>query len=91
MASDLLRQRSGSISSNTSIDDTEKAFQIVIKQLLQATVFIGYYKERRFVELLNDYRDVIVISDNDLKIKQNLSAVLKRIELHYKMKGKLSI
>lgn len=50
------------------------------KQMLKNTIFIGTFHEKRFVECLDAYRDVVCISSNEADFIQNLVAVKKRIE-----------
>lgn len=50
------------------------------KQMLKNTIFIGTFHEKRFVECLNSYRDVVSISNDETDFIQNLVTVKKRIE-----------
>lgn len=50
------------------------------KQMLKNSIFIGTFHEKRFVEPLNAYRDVVAISTEETEFIENLIAVKKRIE-----------
>ncbi|KAJ8917197.1 hypothetical protein NQ315_012689 [Exocentrus adspersus] len=50
------------------------------KLMLKNSVFIGMFQEKRFVEQLNSYRDVITVAHQEDKFITNLLAVKKRIE-----------
>ncbi|XP_021933071.1 uncharacterized protein LOC110836299 isoform X2 [Zootermopsis nevadensis] len=68
-----------------SRDITEdQEIQIFVKQLLINRVFQGYYEERRFVESLSSYRDVVLISTLEYDLKKDLDTVIKRLEKFYK-------
>lgn len=50
------------------------------KQMLKNSLFVGNFQEKRFVESLNSYRDVIQIAQDETDFITNLMAVKKRIE-----------
>lgn len=50
------------------------------KQMLKNSIFIGTFREKRFVENLKAYRDVVTISNDETEFIENLMAVKKRIE-----------
>lgn len=53
------------------------------KQMLKNSIFIGTFHEKRFVESLNAYRDVVSISNDETELIENLIAVKKRIEREF--------
>lgn len=53
------------------------------KQMLKNSIFIGTFHEKRFVESLNAYRDVVSISGDETELIENLIAVKKRIECEF--------
>lgn len=53
------------------------------KQMLKNSIFIGTFHEKRFVESLNAYRDVVSISGDETDLIENLIAVKKRIEREF--------
>ncbi|XP_044738472.1 uncharacterized protein LOC123300066 [Chrysoperla carnea] len=73
---------SGTITSYNS-NDIEKLFRVSIKQILQARIFLGDFQERRHIELLSAYRDVIVVSNTENELIEALDEVIKRLYTHY--------
>lgn len=54
------------------------------KSLLLSRIFVATYLENRYVQSLNEYRDVIRIHDDEKDLLQTLSIVKKRIESQYR-------
>lgn len=61
----------------------ERNVRIFAKQMLQGRLFLGHFQERRFVEPLQAYRDVIIINDED-KFKNDIELVRKRLKNFYR-------
>lgn len=53
------------------------------KQMLKNSIFIGTYQEKRFVECLKEYRDVVTISNDETEFIENVIAVKKRLESEF--------
>lgn len=53
------------------------------KQMLKNTLFIGTFHEKRFVNCLNGYRDVVSISGDEKEFIQNLVTVKKKMEREF--------
>lgn len=53
------------------------------KQMLKNSVFMGTFHEKRFVEYLKSYRDVVTISSEETEFLENVIAVKKRIEREF--------
>lgn len=50
------------------------------KQMLKNSIFMGTFHEKRFVECLNGYRDVVSISEKETEFIQNLMHVKRKVE-----------
>ncbi|XP_068086193.1 uncharacterized protein [Anabrus simplex] len=58
--------------------------QIFAKQMLLHRLFIGHYQERRYVDALKSYRDVIVVHETEDKLAKDLEIVRKRFQSLYR-------
>ncbi|XP_069695995.1 uncharacterized protein [Periplaneta americana] len=58
----------------------EQEIQIFCKQMLINRLFLGHYQERRFVEPLGSYRDVVVLSTPEYDLKKDLDVVRRRLK-----------
>ncbi|RZC39938.1 hypothetical protein BDFB_003791 [Asbolus verrucosus] len=65
-------------SASFSEDSEETRVRKFAKHMLKSTLFIGSFQEKRFVEPLNSYRDVIKVADDETDFIENLIAVKKR-------------
>lgn len=67
--------------STSSVDDVSDHDYIkkYAKQMLRNSLFIGKFQEKRFVEPLNLYRDVVTISADEKDFIHNLLVVKKKI------------
>lgn len=61
-------------------------FQKQCKDLVKSKVFLGHYQEKRYVESLNAYRDLITLSDAEVGLKSCLNELSLRITSHYEKK-----
>ena len=52
-------------------------FFIVISKL-KSTFFSGKYEDRVYVESLGDYRDRVIVDDDEARFLRHLKSVLKR-------------
>ncbi|KAG5897049.1 hypothetical protein JTB14_025865 [Gonioctena quinquepunctata] len=68
---------SGSSPNGISGRDYLKRFA---KQMLRNSLFVGVFHEKRFVESLGSYRDVISICPGETEFIENVLAVLKKID-----------
>lgn len=50
------------------------------KRMLKTCLFMGSYQEKRFVESLNSYRDVVKIDSDEKEFIENLIAVKKKLK-----------
>ncbi|KAL1509350.1 hypothetical protein ABEB36_004104 [Hypothenemus hampei] len=50
------------------------------KKMLKTQLFIGTYQEKRFVESLNSYRDVVIVNRDEVNFINNLITVKRRIK-----------
>lgn len=57
--------------------------KIFAKQMLINRFFLGHYKERRFVESLGSYRDVVVVTESEYDLQRDLCTVRKRLTNFY--------
>lgn len=72
------------ISSDSGItDDEDKQIRKFAKHMLKKHVFVGTFLEKRFVEPLQAYRDVIKICDDEKKLIKDLMVVKKRCAKHF--------
>uniref|UniRef100_A0A1B6D5U9 Uncharacterized protein n=2 Tax=Clastoptera arizonana TaxID=38151 RepID=A0A1B6D5U9_9HEMI len=62
----------------------EEEVKIFVSQMLINRVFLGDFQERRYVDLLNNYRDVMVIDEQHGDLKRDLDIVKKRLDDYYK-------
>ncbi|XP_074026417.1 uncharacterized protein [Leptinotarsa decemlineata] len=53
------------------------------KQMLRNSLFVGVFKEKRFVESLGSYRDVVNISEAETDFIENLLSVLRKINQEF--------
>lgn len=58
----------------------EKRVQIFAKQMLSGRLFMGAFQEKRYVESLNNYRDVICISREEQELIHDITVVKQRID-----------
>ncbi|CAH0552666.1 unnamed protein product [Brassicogethes aeneus] len=58
----------------------EKSVKIFAKRMLKTTLFVGTFQEKRFVESLNAYRDVIKINDEEERFIENLRSVKIKVQ-----------
>lgn len=70
-------------STSFSEDDEEGRVRKFAKNMLKSSLFIGTFLEKRLVEPLNSYRDVIKLSDDEDDLIANLKAVRKRCLKHF--------
>lgn len=62
----------------------EEEIMIFSKQMLINRLFLGHYQERRFVESIGSYRDVVFIPATEYDLKKDLDTVRKRLKNFYK-------
>ncbi|XP_067620000.1 uncharacterized protein [Eurosta solidaginis] len=72
-----------SVSSNV-MSPEEEALQSLCKQLLKSKVFRGFYEERRYVDVVSDYRDVIGLHRCEREFESFLIDIHRQINLFYK-------
>lgn len=61
----------------------EIAIRKLAKSILLNQIFIATYQERRYVQGLNDYRDVVRIHNEETNLLKALKHVKKRMESYY--------
>lgn len=61
----------------------DQNMEIFCKQMLKTRVFLGHYQEKRYVDGVKDYRDVIVISKRETDIIGDLEIVRQRVLSRY--------
>ncbi|KAF2893004.1 hypothetical protein ILUMI_13180 [Ignelater luminosus] len=69
----------GDSSEDNSDTNPEKQLQLFVKQMLQSRLFIGNFQEKRYVDSLQSYRDVIVISNEETDLVRDLEVVKNRL------------
>ncbi|GJQ69067.1 hypothetical protein Trydic_g6231 [Trypoxylus dichotomus] len=77
------RTCSSDTSVSSELDDLsfdEKRVHIFAKQMLHGRLFIGSFQERRYVESLNAYRDVVCISREEQELIQDILTVKQKVE-----------
>ena len=57
--------------------------KIFSKQMLKGRLFVGSYEEERYVSLLNSYRSVVTIPNEEIDLTRDLQIVRRRIEDYY--------
>lgn len=62
-----------------------------VKSMLKNCIFIGEFKEKRFVEIINAYRDIITVSPQEKDFIQNLTAVKRKLDLEIVNKSWIGI
>lgn len=68
------------IISQQDVHDKIRHIKIFAKTMLKAQIFIGTFQEKRFVEPLGSYRDVVKIDDNEKEFIRNLKEVRKKVK-----------
>lgn len=61
----------------------EISIRKLAKSVLLNQIFMATYQERRYVQSLNDYRDVVRVHSDESDLLKSLKHVKKRIESHY--------
>ncbi|XP_049820205.1 uncharacterized protein LOC109598499 [Aethina tumida] len=79
-----MTKKVNSYSENSEQSDIEELFvkevKTFAKRMLKTSLFVGTFQEKRFVQPLGDYRDVIKINSNETDFIENLIAVKKKVE-----------
>lgn len=57
----------------------DENLQILCKQMVKTRVFLGHYQEKRFVDSLQSYRDIIAISVTEKDLINDMDIIKKRI------------
>lgn len=50
------------------------------KQIIKNRVFLGHYQEKRYVERLKTYKDLVVLNSNEKSFCDDIDLVFKRIQ-----------
>lgn len=61
----------------------EQNVRIYAKQMLKGRLFLGHYQEKRYVEPLQSYRDVIIVKESEDLFIRDLQKVRKRLKNFY--------
>lgn len=69
--------------SSRDIGDDEKQVHIFVKQMLQSRLFVGKFQEKRYVDSLQSYRDLILIDKDETDFIRALEIVKKRVRKFY--------
>lgn len=75
----------------TSCHLQEETHQDFCKQILKSRLFIGNYVERRYVDCISDYRDLITLHDSEKELKRLLEDMRSRLLRFYYMEKKVKI
>ncbi|XP_056641200.1 uncharacterized protein LOC130448057 [Diorhabda sublineata] len=62
-----------------------------VKSLLKNYIFVGEFKEKRFVDTINAYRDIITVSPQEKDFIENLMAVKRKLALEIVYKSWIGI
>lgn len=73
----------GSKSTRETANDEERRIHIFARQMLVTRIFAASYIGRFYVESLNDYRDVVQISEGENELIRDFMMIKKRIEDFY--------
>ncbi|XP_055902756.1 uncharacterized protein LOC129938942 [Eupeodes corollae] len=65
----------------------EEALLLFCKQMLRSKLFTGVYKERCYIDAVNDYRDQIIINRNEKDLKAILEDIETRLRQFYATKS----
>jgi len=63
-----------------STNDETTQMQQFCKNLIKTKIFIGNYIQRRYVEKIDAYRDIIVINNSEVELQEDLGKVKVKIE-----------
>ncbi|XP_053949448.1 uncharacterized protein LOC128857728 [Anastrepha ludens] len=85
----LLEQ--SSIATSVGLSPQEEALQSLCKQLLKSTFFRGYYEERRFVDAVSDYRDIVGLHCSERDVERLLLDIKCKLQLFYQNSPKVWI
>ncbi|GLV31186.1 uncharacterized protein CBL_12261 [Carabus blaptoides fortunei] len=66
-----------------SISEEERNVRIFATQMLKSRIFLGHFQERRYVDAIQAYRDVICINDSEHVLKKDVDLVRKKLRTHY--------
>lgn len=69
--------------SDFNLNHDNEHIKVFSKQMLKGRLFIGTYEEERYVSLLNSYRSVVTISNEERDLTEDLEIVRRRIEDYY--------
>lgn len=78
-----LANKSRDSSISFSEDSEEVRVRRFAKHMLKSTLFIGSFLEKRFVEPLNSYRDLVKLADDEKDLISNLIAVKRRCSVFF--------
>lgn len=81
------KQSSDSISSTATYSTSTIDMETFCKQMLKTRIFLGHFKEKRYANDLNAYRDLIVINPNETEFSHDIEIVRNRITNFYKTKS----
>lgn len=67
-------------SHSNSFDSTDNR---VVKSILSQKIFVGEYVSRRYVESLQDYRDIVICRDSEKEVTRFVQQIQKQIIAEY--------
>lgn len=65
------------------LSSEERNAQVFSKQMLQGRLFLGHFQEKRRVEPLQGYRDVVVVSESEAGLINDMKIVRQRLRDFY--------
>lgn len=73
--------------STTNFSTSTTDMETFCKQMLKTRIFLGHFKEKRYANDINVYRDLIVINPNETEFSHDIEIVRNRITNFYKTKS----
>lgn len=66
-----------------TISEEERNVRIFATQMLKSRIFLGHFQERRYVDAIQSYRDVIIVNDSEHELKKDIDLVRKKLRNCY--------
>ncbi|XP_075146685.1 uncharacterized protein LOC142221054 [Haematobia irritans] len=67
----------------TRLSDSELALQSLCKQILKSRLFRGFYEERRYVDNVSGYRDIISLHRSEKELSKLLRDIRDKLAMFY--------
>lgn len=77
------KRNSASPSSKSPKSPVEEVLQLHCKHVLKNQIFIASYEQRRFIDSLQEYRDMVLIKNTETELKKILDDIVYRLKIYY--------